>query len=235
VLALPDELLLSRGGRRLVFVHPDDPSRCLKVSAPQRSPAEIRRRKSWYKRLRPIHSYDDNHLELVEYRRLSRSISDPSVHLPAMYGMVETNRGPALVQDLIRNADGGVAPDLRNFAPSIRNNAELRARLRSAADRFTRWFSSHHVVVHDLHLKNVLVRNEGSEFRLILIDGLGAYSLVPFEELLPYPVAVFRLRGKIRRFHGLLETSLAQESPAGREPMGRHGARVASGKPTLIS
>lgn len=212
MLILPDELLIARGGRRLVFAHPDDPARCLKVSAPNRSPAEIRARKCWYKRLRPVHSYDDNHLELIEYRRLAASIPDPTPHMPALYGMTGTNRGPALMQDRIRNADGSTAPNLRDYIPSIRGNATLCERLQAAVARFTHWFSSNHVVVHDLHLKNVLVRDEGDDLRLILIDGLGAYSLVPFEHLLPYPVGVWRLSGKIQRFERMLRESLSGEN-----------------------
>ena len=210
MLHLPNNLLVNRGNRRLVFIHPNDPSRCLKTAAPGNSPREIRLRKVWHKRLRPDHSYDDNHLEMAEFTRLCRHVPDPTFALPRLYGMVATDRGPALEQDLIRSPDGTVAPNLYEFLRSSHDNPGLRSNLHEAMTRFTEWFWTNRIVVHDLHPRNVLVCCDTANPHLILIDGLGAYSLVPLEDFLPYPVSVWRLPGKIRRFFRLANEVLTK-------------------------
>jgi hypothetical protein len=212
MLHLPDNLLVASGNRRMVFMHPGNPERCLKTAKPGSTPAEIRRRKRWYKRLRPDHSYDDNRIEICEFARLSRHVSNPAFGLPWMYGIVATDRGLALEQDFIRNPDGSIAPNLSEVLAAARDDLELRSRVRASLPAFTDWLASNRIVVHDLHPRNLVVRREVDVLRPILIDGLGAYSLVPFEHLLPHPVALWRLSGKIRRFYRIVDAALADES-----------------------
>lgn len=203
-----DQLPIARGNRRLVFVHPENPSICLKVAAPGKSPTEIRDSKYWYKRLRPVHSYDDNHIELCEYQRLIRTVANPTVGLPRIYGLAATNLGPALMQDLIRNSDGTVSSNLKDYLEGFRICPERVRALTNSAAQFTDWLINNKIVVHDLHLQNVVVQETPNSLRFVLIDGLGAWSLVPFEHLLPHPVAIWRLKGKVDRFHAQLRRAL---------------------------
>src|SRR5688500_14919834 len=165
MLHVSDDLLIGRGHKRLVFVHPDDASRCLKILNPKNLPSDIRGRKSWATRFRPVRSFDNNYLETREYERLARRGNGVAPCFPMIHGMVETNCGPALVQDLVRNSDGNVSVNLQAFLQAFAEDQETLSRLRPAVADFAALLLSSRAVVHDLHTINTVVQERNGSLR----------------------------------------------------------------------
>jgi hypothetical protein len=205
MLEISDELLVGRGRKRLVYVHPDDPSRCLKILNPQNTPTHIRGRKSWATRLKPLRCFDNNRVEFDEYRKLERRFSAIPDCFPAMYGVVATSRGPALMEDLIRNLDGTVSLNMRDFVNRSGRNDEVVSRLHPAMTHFASLLLSSQAMVHDLHPVNTVVQENGASLRLVVVDGLGTYSLVPCVYRLP-GLAAWRMRKKLGGFSRVLSS-----------------------------
>ena len=132
----------AEGGNRMCFVHPDNPSRCLKVVHPG-LPSKIKNSKSWYKRFRSIESFDDNLREQKAYDQKALKKDDPNLwlHLAKWYGMTETSIGNASETELIRNGDT-IAETLETYLFREGITEEIKA---SIAD-FEQWLKDHLVL-----------------------------------------------------------------------------------------
>ena len=101
----------AEGGFKKCFVHPDDPNRCLKIAKPKEMSAKISGR--FYRKFLPQSRYNANLLEWRGYEAAER-LGDSQVweHIPRCFGFVPTDLGSALCVQLMRNADGSIAPTL---------------------------------------------------------------------------------------------------------------------------
>lgn len=167
---------LAEGGNRLVFVHPDDPSRCVKVAHPNVSLAAKRARKGLKGKLKPASAFDDNAEEWRVMQRLQAAIADIGRHVPYCEGFVDTDLGPGLVSGLVRNADASVALPLKQRLWQDGYTPELEAAVRELA---TFWIDNA-VPSRKLILHNVVVEQRDDCARLWVIDGIGSSDLLPF-------------------------------------------------------
>ena len=160
------------GGRRLCFVHPEDPGKCVKVL---RTDDKRTVRLAHKKRIMPSflrREYDNNADELKELRLLEAKLgrSAMSKHFPCEYGMHATDLGPGLVLDLIRDNDGGISRSIREL---ITNGLPLSS-LRSAFESFGKFLLAHHLVTRQLLDHNIAASQQSDGgWNLYLIDGLG--------------------------------------------------------------
>lgn len=157
------------GGRRLCFVHPLDPGKCVKVSRRDerrtvrnsRSPIPTRFRRE----------YDNNAHELAVLTELFERIGpEAGFGLPRCYGLVETDLGSGLVLDLIRDEDGPISRSLRELISTGHPPATFRAAFEALGEFFVR----HAIVTRAILDHNLAAqhRADGS-WRLVMIDGFG--------------------------------------------------------------
>lgn len=169
------------GGRRLCFVHPLEPAKCIKVlrqderrtvrNKHSKVPARFRRK------------YDNNAHEQEELESVFRRVGPAAAQcLPRCYGYVETDLGPGLVLDLIRDHDGGISRSIREL---ITNGQDLAA-LRPAFDAFAAFFLRHRIVTRQILDHNIAAR-QGADgnWSLFLIDGLGNPAWLPVASWVP--------------------------------------------------
>lgn len=163
-LSLRAEGFLVHGGRRLVFRHPHDPSRLLKVIRPDRS-----LRSSRLRRAGRFHVF---HEELSEY--LVLRARDPNVEplVAPIHGLIETNLGLALEVARISGPDGALAPTLDDVIREGRVTDQMRAGL----DRLAARLAALHVVVSDFKAHNLVLLPNGRDF--CVVDGLGEKVLL---------------------------------------------------------
>ncbi len=83
------------GRARASYVHPDDPTRAIRIPPPGQA-ARTRR-------------------EVALYRRLERRGVDYADYLPRFYGICETSLGTGLVFDLVRDFDGQASRALSEY------------------------------------------------------------------------------------------------------------------------
>lgn len=199
---LSDLPAFATGGRRRCYVDPRDANRCIKVARTEEWLVAKLGGPTWLpKRWR--RAYDNNADELKELGRLQRKLGDASMarHFPRVYGMVDTDLGPGLVLDLVRDADGRISRSLREHLAEGGRLEDFRA----AYDEFGRFLIEHKIVTRDLLDHNLTVRREAAGgLRFFLIDGFGDSAALPVAALLPGGTRR-RIDKKLRRSWGRFE------------------------------
>ena len=165
----------AKGGNRLCFVHPNNPDRCLKVVHPGLL-NEIKKNKSWYKRLRSIKSFDDNLREQQAYNQKALTKGDPGIwsHLAKWYGMTETNIGMASETELITNS-GEIAETLEAYLFREGITEEIKLSI----ENFQSWLREHLILTKNLIPHNLVLGNENDKIVIKIIDGLGSQAFIP--------------------------------------------------------
>jgi len=195
MLELKDDLKFAEGGRRYCYVHPDDPLKCVKVLKPRGEPLHRRKKSPWYKKLRPLASFDDNLRELAAFKEMSRYDASIWEFFPKCYGMHPTNMGAGIVTDLVRDDTGSISLTIREY---IKQHGKPPALL-DALDRFFAKLIEERVVTRDLLDHNLVVRVHAGTATILLIDGFGSSDFISgkLAKLLPQQQKV---RRKIKRF-----------------------------------
>ena len=165
----------AKGGNRLCFVHPNNPNRCLKVVHPGLL-NEIKKNKSWYKRLRSIKSFDDNLREQQAYNQKALRKGDPGIwsHLAKWYGMTETNIGMASETELITNG-GEIAETLEAYLFREGITEEIKLSI----ENFQSWLREHLILTKNLIPHNLVLGHENHKIVIKIIDGLGSQAFIP--------------------------------------------------------
>ncbi len=165
----------AKGGNRLCFVHPNNPNRCLKVVHPGLLD-EIKKNKSWYKRLRSIKSFDDNLREQQAYNQKALRKDDPGIwsHLAKWYGMTETNIGMASETELITNG-GEIAETLEAYLFREGTTEEIKLSI----EKFQSWLREHLILTKNLIPHNLVLGHENDKIVIKIIDGLGSQAFIP--------------------------------------------------------
>jgi hypothetical protein len=166
----------AQGYNRFCFIHPQDSNVCLKVIRPEN--IELRfNRQSMLKKCLGKDRLNDNSQELAAYRQSAiRSLiaaGQPFLawrHLPEFFGNIETSIGPANASELIRCADGTIAPTLEELLKKEGYTPILQA----AVDRFTLWLKTHGILARNLLPHNLVLSDRSGTAELFLVDGLGA-------------------------------------------------------------
>ncbi|MCP5544137.1 MAG: hypothetical protein H7A49_09545 [Akkermansiaceae bacterium] len=169
------------GGRRSCYVHPLDPSKCVKVLR-----TDERRTVRHKKTIIPAkwrREYDNNSHEKRVLEDIERRVGPVmGEHLPRSYGMVPTDLGPGFVLDLVRDHDGRISRSLREL---ITVGYPLE-KLRASFDEFGGFLSEHLILTRKLLDHNLVVsmRPDGPG-PMFLIDGLGDPAFIPFSRWIP--------------------------------------------------
>jgi hypothetical protein len=181
------------GGRRLCYVHPTDPGKCVKVLRhdDQRT---VRLAKTRFKNFR--REYDNNTHEMRILLQLEKTLGGAMAqHLPRCYGMHPTDKGPGLVLDLVRDHDGRISRSVREL---ITLGKDL-ALLRPAFDELGAFLLRHRIVTRHIHDHNIAASDHGDgRFTFYIIDGLGDPAWLPFRRWCP-PLARAGIQKRLDR------------------------------------
>ncbi|WP_345975127.1 YrbL family protein [Sulfurimonas sp. HSL3-7] len=152
-LRLNESLLLGKGNERLCYVHPDDPSKIIKVP---------------YKQL---NARDQNRLEELYAAYLERK-GVSFEHITRCYGSVDVEGKKGLVFDRVINSDGSVS---RTFSDIIRQQVITPEQAKVLLDDLQAYLVENNILFVDVSLDNIMCRHEeDGSYRLIIVDGLGA-------------------------------------------------------------
>lgn len=169
----------AQGANRYCFEHPDNPDHCLKVIRPENIEARYRRQ-SPIKRLLGTARLNDNAQELKAHsqpaiRKLISTGQEATLwaHLPRFYGSTETTLGTANESEIIRCADGSVAPTLE----SLIRGKKVTPELQEAISRFEAWLADTRILTRNLLPHNLVVTDRSGQLELFLVDGLGAPTI----------------------------------------------------------
>ena len=178
ILVINEENHIGTGSNRVVYVHPEDQTKILKLFREDRTPAQ-RRSKRWYGRFRSLRRYDENMREFIQCSRVAKKADQPLPCISQVFGFARTTGGRALVAEHVCNANGKTSENLKSYVQG-KNITPILPLL----DKFFEALANHHVVARDPHSQNILVREgDDGSLELVLTDGFGDPHLIPYTSI----------------------------------------------------
>jgi hypothetical protein len=173
MILLNDSEPFAIGGRRACYRHPDDATRCIKLTLANADPVILRAADPWWKRLRPIKHYDENKIDSkIQHLLDSKLDTAANYHFPKIHGLVETDLGLGLETELICDADARISLSGKEF--TMQNG--LTEASEEALDNLRCFLVQHLILFRDPFPHNMVFQSlEGGRLRAVIIDGLGRH------------------------------------------------------------
>lgn len=191
---------MAQGGRRYVYVHPDDDSKVVKILKSHSKPEVRRKYAKWYKKLRSLDHFDDNIRELNAFIGLRLKPKAIFPFFPHCDGIIETDKGFAIMTDCIRDevetTKGDVSQNMREY----REQHGITPELLQALDVFLQMLKENYIITRDIHDHNLMVQRSVNGLHIIMIDGLGNSDFIPLANYVKW-LANYKINRKIRRFY----------------------------------
>ena len=171
-IVLNENLLIGRGKNKDIYIHPENPDRCIRINA--RS--------------------TDEHLREMNYRKSRKSRHLPeSSFLAAYYGAVKTNFGEGFVFERIFDYDGATSKTIdelirieikaRKERKSVKELLKSEKEIPKIADallQFRGIYFKENFISYDLRPENCMMQFDTStKWRVRIIDGIGSPTLIP--------------------------------------------------------
>ncbi|HEY3519915.1 MAG TPA: YrbL family protein [Rhodanobacteraceae bacterium] len=215
MLALAQTNPLAIGHQRAVYQHPDHADLLIKTMRPESVAKRWNARGRWWKRLPRARQYSSFVRELKEYIAAHARTPHADPPIARVIGLVETDVGLGLVCEKVRGPDGALAPTLHEVY--LREGGAppwADAALETLLDGLLR----HNVIVGDLNGANLAWGSDSRGGpRLIVIDGFGEKSLIPFSSMSRVFNRHFILR-RYRRMRRRLATPVSSWSGPRHDP-----------------
>jgi len=182
--------LIGKGLHRECFVHPLDPSLCIKIVVAGNS--------------------DENRREAKYYGMLSRRGISWDM-LARCHGMVDTNLGCGAVFDLIRDVNGEISLPLSHYLGSSQEGGPSREQLASALAQLRDYLLENRIVTMTLKPRNILYQRlgEGEGGKLVIVDNVGNSDFLPLTNYSGF-LARHKILRKWRRFEHLIASQPAR-------------------------
>ena len=173
VALVPDQVL-TRGLARMIFDHPQEPGRLIKVVDPDGTDARRAQNRN-----RPAimlyGAFASWQREVSEYCRIMNRIGQLPDFIAGYHGFVMTNLGVGLVVERIGDPDGQLAPSIDTVAATQDHGLDLRSMIDTFFSELTRSGG----VASDLNPRNLVVASRRGKPGLVLVDGLGDRVILP--------------------------------------------------------
>lgn len=177
MLQLNKDLLIGKGGRREVYLDPNDKSKCIKITPLANKIAGRNSTKHWYKKLRPLKCFDENTNELKAYKYMIKKYginSNVFNHIPKFYNEINTNLGWGIEVEYLKNIES-----LKNFIDKNGVNEQLISALKDIFSNFVEY----NVEIRDYTPLNYVVKYVDNKLKIYMIDGLGSAILIPIHRI----------------------------------------------------
>ena len=216
MLILTDELLISKGGMRACYRHPQNELRCAKV---YRQLSEIPRM-SVAKNFRVLlgSRFDRFNMNVQEYRFWLRLQDDEKIssvlhhHIPHIDGLVQSNLGVALIEELYLDSDGEPSRNLLQLQGKLSQEQLLQIQndLRVVTDCVIK----HALPIYDWNPTNILVLRKHDQCAIKIADLEGEFGNKEFIKISRWNTAVRRrkLRRRIDRFYAHFNNTILKQS-----------------------
>jgi hypothetical protein len=179
MLELDPHALIGKGLHRECFVHPEDPSRCIKIVV--------------------AGSGNENRREQAYYAALARRGVSFEM-LPMFHGLVQTSLGEGAVFDLVRDYDNRISFTLGHYLQSEKLTSAHAAALRQALQDLKNYLLEQRIITMTLKPKNILFQLATAESgKLVIVDNIGNSDFFPIANFSPR-LARWKIIRKWRRF-----------------------------------
>lgn len=177
VIKLSDKSAFAHGNHREVYRHPEREDRCLKLMTEDwRECDRWRRANAVAKVVRPRWYYHENEGELHFSTSLKRRVGEAAWGFVARaHGEVESDLGPVLEVELVRDHDGRISKTLKEYV--WRNGLTLKCE--EALEKFWQQLDEHWVFVEARPDNLAIQVKEDGSCQVIAIDGYAFGQLIP--------------------------------------------------------
>lgn len=151
IIFIDDKKILGLGNERICFIHPSDPSKCIKVNQPN-----------------VVHR-NQNKIETYYLNKLKKR-AVPFTHLADFYGEIDTDWGRGLVFERVLDCDGSPSP---RFDQAIENGLISKVQSLPLLQELKNYLLDNAVYIGDCNQDQLLLQRTQSGYRLKVIDGLG--------------------------------------------------------------
>ncbi|MBQ3666748.1 MAG: hypothetical protein II913_01600 [Elusimicrobiaceae bacterium] len=190
VLDLSNAVLIGKGTHKKCFIHPQDPTRCVKVAYNELGKRDLNREVKYLSG-----GYRRKHISTV---------------LPRFYGTVQTSLGEGYVVDFLKNADGTPCLSLKTWLENPALDAQLDPLIQQAMLLLKRKIREEQVLSLAIYPENILFQKDNAgNYRPFLVNDLGNAARIP----LAYWVEGVRLRSIDKRWQEFLNRAKAQSVP----------------------
>ena len=179
---------VAKGGEKLVYFHPQDNNKLIKVINPNYVQFMKKNRpfSGSVRRLTYYWFFANMVIEHIASRELN---IDKKHYLQKILGFEDTNLGLGIIVDAIKNRDGTLGLTLGDI---IKNKLFDEAHSK-ALDDFMAWMRQTHIIIRDLWLENLVWHEQGQYF--VLVDGIGSRYLPSLRNYSKW----YNLRGNNKR------------------------------------
>lgn len=187
MIQLTEKFLLGKGGNQIVYIHPEDPAKCIKLN---------------------LKDSDDHNREMAYRRSRERRHLPPSTLLTAYYGDVETSLGTGSVFERIMDYDGETSRTIdelirlemtaREQKTTVRELLHTEKEIPAVTEallRFRRVLFEEKIIIPDMGAENFMVQFiRPDEWKIRIVDDIGSPTLIPIVYYIDYFAA-----GHVRR------------------------------------
>jgi hypothetical protein len=162
----------AKGGKRAVYVHPENPDLCVKVNLPDQLLKDLWKSLPMIRRIRKsVSDMNENCNDWKILHGLAQRNDDRVwQHVPRCHGWADTDMGPGLVVDLIRDADGLISRSLLAYLWECGYDDAVE----NAVNELVMFWNFMKIPSRSLGLHNIAAsRLDGGRLRLVVIDGFG--------------------------------------------------------------
>lgn len=154
-IILTDKLVIGKGRDRICYQHPSNQSLCIKISVTNNKQSVREARYFSY---------------LYKTRSNTRQLS-------CYQGTVETNKGKGYLFDLISDDNGNASKTLTElFKCGSLSDKEIEAPIQQLKN----YLVDNRICVRDLSPSNIVYQRLGSDFKLVIIDGISNPGIYPW-------------------------------------------------------
>lgn len=194
------------GTTRRVYRHPEQADWLVKVPSHSEEARRAANIPAWKKRFKPTGIANITNLrEIAEILRLNPRARAELPHIYNFVGLAATTYGWGQVVKAEYDGRG-------EYAPTLEQIAAEGEKYREPLQRFIRWAKRTPAVFIDLEPWNCVLAERGGKAEIVLIDGIGEKTVIPFRTYFP---ALNRRKNKqqISQFFQSLELVKQGKSP----------------------
>lgn len=175
MIFLQKEDLLAEGGRRLIYINPEDTNKLIKI-VKQKDLNRKREKLSFFKKFRSDESISENTEDFNAYKVYNRKDKKIFKFVPKLFGYVETNFGKGLMTEFIKNYDNSATLSLQDYLKKYGFTHKIHLALRLLHKQLLKY----NFITRELKDFNIVVKYiSKNNLRLYIIDGFGNQEFFP--------------------------------------------------------
>ena len=179
---LGEKDLLTEGGRRLIYVNPEDNNKLIKI-VKQKDLDRKRRSLSFFKKWRNDNSISENTEDFNAYKVYNRKSKEIFKFVPRLFGYTETNLGRGLMTEFVKNYDGSATMSLQDYLKKY----GLTHKIHLALKLLYKQLLKYNFITRELKDFNIVVKYiSKNNLRLYVIDGFGNQEFIPLSNYIGF-------------------------------------------------